>query len=138
MQVDCRVPTTECDSHKVIKTRWVDTNIGDERSPDVRCQLEAKEVNEGNNTQEESENFFASTPLREAVKFLFSKAMTGVLLPARKHHLRQRALVESPWPRSNPFGPGAGCAHQNVPPHLLAHDLHSDTSHSESSQKKSA
>ena len=37
MQVYCRVPVAECGSHKVIKTRWVDTNKGDERSPEIRC-----------------------------------------------------------------------------------------------------
>ena len=26
MQVYCRVPVAECGSHRVIKTRWVDTN----------------------------------------------------------------------------------------------------------------
>ena len=25
------IPVSECDSHKVIKTRWIDTNKGDER-----------------------------------------------------------------------------------------------------------
>ena len=43
MQVYGRVPVGECGSRKVIMTRWVDTNKGDERCPDVRCSLEAKE-----------------------------------------------------------------------------------------------
>ena len=50
MQVYCRVPIAECGSHQVIKTRWVDTNKGDERSPDIRCRLVAKEVKKRNNT----------------------------------------------------------------------------------------
>ena len=76
MQVYCRVPVAECGSHKVIQTRWVDTNKGDERSPEIRCRWVAKEVKKRNNTEEESANFFASTPLLEAVKFLISEAMT--------------------------------------------------------------
>ena len=76
MQVYCRVPVAEVGSHKVIKTRWVDTNEGDERSPEIRCRLVAKEVKKRNNTEEESANFFASTPPLEAVKFLISEAMT--------------------------------------------------------------
>ena len=70
------VPVAEIGSHKVIKTRWVDTNNGDERSPEIRCRLVAKEVKKRNNTEEESANFFASTPPLEAVKFLISRAMT--------------------------------------------------------------
>ena len=52
MQVRCRVPASECGSHKVIKTRWIDTNKGDERSPEIRCGLVAKEVKKRNNTEE--------------------------------------------------------------------------------------
>ena len=76
MQVYCRVPVAEIGSHKVIKTRWVDTNKGDERSPEIRCRLVAKEVKKRNNTEKESANFFASTPPLEAVKLLISEAMT--------------------------------------------------------------
>ena len=65
----CRIPVAEIGSHKVIKTRWVDTNKADERSPEIRCRLVAKEVKKRNNTEEESVNFFASTPRLEAVKF---------------------------------------------------------------------
>ena len=50
MYVYYRVPVSECGSHKVIKTRWVDTNKGDERSPEIRCRLVAKEVKKRKNT----------------------------------------------------------------------------------------
>ena len=53
MQVYCRVSVSECRSHKVIKTRWVDTNKGDARSPEIRFRLVAKEVKKRNNTEEE-------------------------------------------------------------------------------------
>ena len=66
VQVHRRVPVAECGSHRVIKTR----------SPQIRCQLVAKDVKKRNNTEEESANFFASTPLLDAVKFLISDAMT--------------------------------------------------------------
>ena len=49
---------------------------GDERSPEIRCRLVAKEVKKPNNTEEESANFFASTPPLEAVQFLISEALT--------------------------------------------------------------
>ena len=58
MQVYCRVPVAEIGSHKVIKTRWVDTNKGDERSPEIRCRLVAKEVKKRNNTGGERELFW--------------------------------------------------------------------------------
>ena len=70
------VPVAECGSRKVIQTRWVDTNKGDERSPEIRCRLVAKEVKKRNNTEEESANFSASTPPLEAVKIQISEAMT--------------------------------------------------------------
>ena len=75
MQVCCRVPIAEIGSHEVIKTRWVDTNKEDERSPEIRCRLVAKEVKKRNNI-EENVNFFASTPPLKTVKFLISEAMT--------------------------------------------------------------
>ena len=50
-----RVPVAEIRSHKEIKTRWVDTNKGDEWSPEIRCRLVAKEVLKRNNTKEEHE-----------------------------------------------------------------------------------
>ena len=46
----------------VTKTRWVDTDKGDDRSPEIPCRLVAKEVKKRNNTEEESANFIASTP----------------------------------------------------------------------------
>ena len=105
MQVCCRVSVAECGSHKVIQTRWVDTNKGDERSPEIRCRLVAKEVKKRNNTEEESANFFASTPPREAVKFLISEAITTRVsrnnrplrmsfIDAKEAHLRSEVLRE--------------------------------------------
>ena len=76
MQVYCRVPVAGCGSHKVIQTRWVDTKKVDERSPEIRCRLVAKEVKKRNKLEEESANFFACTSPLEAVKFLISEAMT--------------------------------------------------------------
>ena len=113
MQVYCRIPVAEIGSHKVIKTRWVDTNKGDERSPEIRCPLVAKEVKKRNKT-EESANFFASTPPLEAVKFLISEAMTRVsrnnralklsFIDVKKAHLCSdvlRELCVEPPPEAN-------------------------------------
>ena len=70
-----RVPVAEVGSHKVIKTRWVDTNKGDERSSEIRCRLGEK-GEETHEIEEESANFFTSTSPLVTVKFLFSEAMT--------------------------------------------------------------
>ena len=52
MQENCHVPVAESDSHRVIKTKWVDTNKRDEQSPENRYRLVAKEVKNRNNTEE--------------------------------------------------------------------------------------
>lgn len=53
--------------HKLIRTRWVMCNKGDDAHPDVRARLVACEIN-----NDKSQAFFASTPPLEALKFLFS------------------------------------------------------------------
>lgn len=46
-----------------IGTRWVDTNKGDSRNPDVRCRLVAQEINRGHD-----DDLYAATPPIEALK----------------------------------------------------------------------
>ena len=119
MRVYCRVPVAECGSHRVIQTKWVDSNKGDKRSPEMRCRLVAKEVKKRNNTEEESANFFASTPLLAAVKFLISEAMTKRVsrnnrpsklsfIDVKKAHLCSELLrelyVEPPLEANEPAG----------------------------------
>ena len=56
---------------KVVKTRWIDVNKGDEDTPNYRSRLVAKESNDGS-----GEGLFASTPPLEALRFLISEAAT--------------------------------------------------------------
>ena len=65
---------------KVVKTRWIDINKGNEDTPNYRTQLVAKEVNDG-----AGEGLFASTPPLEALRFLISEA--AIELPAEAGEL---------------------------------------------------
>ena len=55
---------------KVVKTRWIDINKGDEDTPNYWSRLVAKQFKDG-----AGEGLFASTPL-EALRFLISEAAT--------------------------------------------------------------
>ena len=57
---------------KVLKTRWIDINKGDEEHPNYRSRFVAKEFNTG-----EVDGLFAVTPPLEALKLLVSEAATG-------------------------------------------------------------
>ena len=61
---------------KVIGTRWVISNKGDLNKPDVRARLVAQEVGTHSDT-----SFFASTPLLEAKRMLFSEWATSQTSP---------------------------------------------------------
>ena len=56
---------------KVVKTRWIDINKGDEDTPNYWSRLVAKEFNDG-----AGEGLFASTPPLEALRFLISETAT--------------------------------------------------------------
>ena len=56
---------------KIIKTRWIDINKGDEQRQNYRSRLVAKEFNNS-----EEEHLFAATPPLEALKFLLSDVAT--------------------------------------------------------------
>ena len=56
---------------KFIGTRWVDVDKGDERSPDYRSRLVAKEFNTG-----QEDGLYASTPPLEALRWILSHAVT--------------------------------------------------------------
>ena len=56
---------------KPIAVRWVDVNKGDEVSPEIRCRLVAKEINDHKRM-----DLFAATPPLEALKLLMSLACT--------------------------------------------------------------
>ena len=63
----------ERDGIKVIKSRWIDINKGDDKAPRYRSRLVAKEFR---TPDREGENMFAGTPPLEALKMLISEAAT--------------------------------------------------------------
>ena len=56
---------------KIVKTRWIDINKGDDKEPMYRCRIVGKEFNNG-----EMEGLFAGTPPLEALRYLVSQAAT--------------------------------------------------------------
>ena len=54
-----------------IGTRWIDINKGDEKTPEYRSRLVAKEIN-----THKRDDLFAATPPLEAMKLLLSLAVT--------------------------------------------------------------
>ena len=56
---------------KMIGTRWVDIDKGDDEKPDYRSRLVAKEFNNG-----QEEGLYASTPPLEALRWILSHAAT--------------------------------------------------------------
>ena len=61
---------------KIIRTRWVLCNKGDDLEPDVRARLVACEVNHGDDA---GGAFYASTPPLECKRMLFSDVATRKL-----------------------------------------------------------
>ena len=69
-----KVPIREClekAGRKPIGVKWVDVNKGDERRPEYRSRLVAKEIK-----RDKREYLFAATPPLEALKILLSLALT--------------------------------------------------------------
>jgi len=62
-----KVPKNMATGHKVITTRWVDTNKGDEANPDYRSRLVGREINTGVRP-----DLFSATPPLETLKLLIS------------------------------------------------------------------
>ena len=56
---------------KIIKTRWIDINSGDDENPNYRSRLVGKEFNDG-----QMGGLFAGTPPLEALRFLVHEAAT--------------------------------------------------------------
>ena len=108
-------------NEKVIPTRWVDVNKGDEKNVKYRSRLVAKEIKRFNGTPGSWTDFFASMPPITALRILFTLAVTKKV-PDLKGKLvdmsdkacmiffwspaRRRLLVELP--------PEAGCSHDKV------------------------
>ena len=57
---------------KVIATRWIDINKGDDGNPNVRYRLVARELN-----LDKRLDLFAATPPLETIKMLLSKCAKG-------------------------------------------------------------
>ena len=107
-------PTNE----KIIPTRWVDVNKGDEKNVKYRSRLVAKEIKRSNGTPGSWTDFFASMPPITALRILFTLAVTKripnldgklvdmpketclIFIDVKKAHFwspaRRRLLVELP------------------------------------------
>ena len=59
------------EGYKIVATRWIDTDKGDDTNPNYRSRLVGKEFNTG-----PEEGLFASTPPLEALRWLISDAAT--------------------------------------------------------------
>ena len=56
---------------KIVKSRWIDINKGDDANPNYRSRLVGKEFNDG-----EVDGLFAATPPLEALRLILSRAAT--------------------------------------------------------------
>ena len=93
------VPVTQCWSRTgkaPLKGKWADVNKGDRTRPVIRCRWVAKEF-----ATYKSAEFFAATPLFEALRMMISHAASGrahgrggrklLTIDARKAHLHAMA-----------------------------------------------
>ena len=72
MHVYDKVHKSEAYGHKVITTRWIDTNKGDNVTPDHRSRLVGREIKIDNRL-----DLFAATPPLETIKILVSMCANG-------------------------------------------------------------
>ena len=59
----------EAKGHKVISTKWIDTNKGDSKRPNYRSRLVGREIK-----KDKRLDLFAATPPLETLKFLMARA----------------------------------------------------------------
>ena len=73
MRVYDKIPRSQAQRQgwKVVKTRWIDINKGDDENPNYRSRLVGKEFN-----NEQMDGLFAGTPPLEALRFLIHEAAT--------------------------------------------------------------
>jgi hypothetical protein len=77
-----------------VSVRWVDTNKGTEEAPDVRCRLVGRDFKGGDSDRD---HLFAGTPPLEAIRMIFSRAVSYkrgrahnrrlLVMDAKKAHL---------------------------------------------------
>ena len=72
MKVYQKVPKEMSQGKKVITTRWVDTNKGDEHQPEYRSRLVGREIKYNKRT-----DLYAATPPLEMLKILVAKCARG-------------------------------------------------------------
>ena len=70
-----KVHKSAAKGHKVISTRWVDTNKGEEKTPDYRSRLVGREIN----TQKRL-GLFAATPPFDALRIIINNAATCLVM----------------------------------------------------------
>ena len=73
MKVWNKIPRKQAQARgwKIIKTRWIDINKGDDENPVYRSRLVGKEFN-----NEAMDGIFAGTPPLEALRYIVHEAAT--------------------------------------------------------------
>ena len=66
-----KVPRSAAGNNKVITTRWIDTDKGDEENPNYRARLVGREIK-----TDERPDLFAATPPLESLRYIVSKCAT--------------------------------------------------------------
>ena len=72
MKVYIKVPRTVARGKKIINTRWIDHNKGDEKNPNMRSRLVGKEF-----ADSVDPSLYAATPPVEAMRMILSMAATS-------------------------------------------------------------
>ena len=74
MGVYIKVPRSCAGGSKVITTRWIDTNKGDQEKPNYRARLVGREIK-----TDERPDLFAATPPLESLRYIVSKCASNQL-----------------------------------------------------------
>ncbi len=68
MKVYSKVPRDQAKGHKIISTKWLDTNKGDLEKPNYRSRLVGREIK-----RDKRLDLFAATPPIETLRFLTAR-----------------------------------------------------------------
>ena len=68
MKVYTKVPRSEAKGHKIISTKWLDTNKGDTDRPNYRSRLVGREIK-----RDKRLDLFAATPPIETLRFIVAR-----------------------------------------------------------------
>ena len=90
-------PIAECievTGKKPVKVRWVDVNKGDDKTPNVRCRIVAKDFN-----IDKRPDLFAATPPLEFLRYLVSRCASSQLSTRKTKLMVQDVKRHTSMPR---------------------------------------